>query len=110
MKQSYGNFQGDGLSARRIDSIRPADVVEINKFGKWNKGMKYLLVVIHVFSNYAWIEMLKDENGETWAKANIFSASINPKMSWTDKRQYCILKALLSCSNNVVTGNIPLLK
>jgi len=35
-----------------IDKIWGADLVEMQKFSKWNKGCKYLLMVIDIFSKY----------------------------------------------------------
>ena len=35
-----------------IDKIWAADLVEMQKFSKWNKGIKYLLMVIDIFSKY----------------------------------------------------------
>jgi len=36
---------------------------------KFNKGFKYLLMVVDVFSKYGWIMPLKDKKGETVTKA-----------------------------------------
>ena len=44
-----------------IDEIWAADLVEMQKFSKWNKGVKYLLMVIDVFSKYGWIKPLADK-------------------------------------------------
>ena len=52
-----------------IDKIWAADLVEMQTFSKWNKGAKYLLMVIDVFSKYAWIKPLKDKKTETVSKA-----------------------------------------
>ena len=35
------------------------DLVDIQTLAKYNKGYKYLLTVIDVFSKYAWVEPLK---------------------------------------------------
>ena len=43
-----------------IDEIWAADLVEMQKFSKWNKGIKYLLMLIDVFSKYGWIEGLNN--------------------------------------------------
>ena len=45
--------------------IWAADLVEIQKYSKWNKGVKYLLMVIDVFSKYGWIVPLKDKKTES---------------------------------------------
>ena len=50
-----------------IDNIWAADLVEMGKFSKWNKGIKYLLMVIDVFSKFGWIRPLKDKRGQTVA-------------------------------------------
>ena len=44
-----------------IDEIWAAVLVEVKKFSKWNKGIKYLLMVIDVFSKYGWIESLNNK-------------------------------------------------
>ena len=44
-----------------VDKIWAADLVEMQKFNKWNKGVKYLLMVTDVFSKYGWIKPLRDK-------------------------------------------------
>ena len=51
-----------------VDEIWTADLVEMQKFSKWNKGIKYLLIVIEV-SKYGWIEGLNLKKTETVSKA-----------------------------------------
>ena len=60
-----------------IDEIWGADLVEMQKFSKWNKGIKYLLMFIDVFSKYGWIKPLKDKKTETVSKEfdEIFKSS-----------------------------------
>lgn len=41
----------------------------MQQFSKWNKGYRYLLMVLDVFSKYGWIEPLKDKTGETVPEA-----------------------------------------
>ena len=73
--------------ANHIDGIWAADLVEMQRFSKWNKGYKYLLMVIEVFSKYGWIIPLKDKKGETVSKAfkTIFIKGRKPEYLWTDK-------------------------
>ena len=43
---------------------------------EWNKGYRYLLMVLDLFSKYGWIVPLKDKKGETVTEAfkTIFKA------------------------------------
>ena len=41
----------------------------MQQFSKWNKGYRYLLMVLDLFSKYGWIVPLKDKKGETVTEA-----------------------------------------
>ena len=82
------NFRKRRVISYGIDKIWAADLVEILKFSKWNKGVKYLLTIIDVFSKYGWIVPLKDEKTKSVSTAfdEIFKkAKRKPTMFWTDK-------------------------
>ena len=55
-------------------------------FSKFNRGVKYLLAVIDVFSKYGWLIPLKDKTGKSVASAlkTIFKERKPDKM-WVDK-------------------------
>ena len=55
-------------------------------FTKFNRGVKYLLAVIDVFSKYGWLIPLKDKTGKSVASAlkTIFEERKPAKM-WVDK-------------------------
>ena len=57
----------------------------MGKFSKWN-GVRYLLMVIDVFSKFGWIEPLTNKKGETVVKAfkNILKTGRKPQNLWTD--------------------------
>ena len=59
----------------------------MQQFSKWNKGFRYLLMVLDVFSKYGWIVPLKDKKGETVVEAfkSIFKEGRKPQYLWTDK-------------------------
>ena len=58
----------------------------MQKLSKWNKGYKYLLMVLDLFSKYGWIVPLKTKTGleVSGALASIFREN-KPKMLWVDK-------------------------
>ena len=87
-------FSKRSVISNGIDEIWVADLVEMQKFSKWNKGIKYLLMVIDVFSKYGWIRGLKDKKTETVSKAfdDIFKSKRKPQMLWTDKGSEFISK------------------
>ena len=70
-----------------VDEIWAADLVEMGRFSDWNKEIKYLLMVIDVFSKFGWIEPLQNKKGETVAAAfeKIFKSGRQPRLLWTDK-------------------------
>ena len=69
-----------------IDSIWAADLVDMLAFSKFNRGVKYLLAVIDVFSKYGWLIPLKDKTGKSVASSleTIFKERKLEKM-WVDK-------------------------
>ena len=89
------NFRKRRVISYGIDKIWAGDLVEIQKFSKWNKGVKYLLTVIDVFSKYGWIVPLKDKKTESVTSAfdHIFKKSKRkPEKLWTDKGSEFISK------------------
>ena len=63
------NFTWRRVVVNHIDEIWCSDLVEMQQFSKWNKGYRYLLMVLDVFSKYGWIVPLKDKKGETVTEA-----------------------------------------
>ena len=55
-------------------------------FSKFNRGRKYLLAVINVFSKFGWLTPLKDKTGKSVASAlkTIFKER-KPEKMWVDK-------------------------
>jgi len=60
--------------------IMQSDLIDVSDISKYNEGVKYLLVVIDVFSRYVYLHPLKTKNALTVTNAmqNILT-EINPK-------------------------------
>ena len=69
-----------------IDKIWAADLVDMQAFFKFNRGVKYLLAVIDVFSKYGWLIPLKDKTEKSVASVlkTIFKER-KPEKMWVDK-------------------------
>ena len=51
------------------DNIWGVDLADMQLLSKYNKGIRFLLCVIDIFSKYAWVVPLKDKKGISIAKA-----------------------------------------
>ena len=52
-------FDKRTVFAKQVDDIWTADLVDMSSFSRSNKGYKFLLTIIDVFSKYGWIVPLK---------------------------------------------------
>ena len=59
-----------------MDDIWCSDLVDMQKLSKWNKGYKYLLMVLDLFSKYGWIVPLKTKTGLEVSKAFLKKANL----------------------------------
>ena len=62
-KPSKRKFKNRRVLTNGLDGIWSADLVFMHKPSKWNKGYKYILTVIDVFSKFAWAYPLKNKIG-----------------------------------------------
>ena len=51
------------------DNIWGIYLADMQLISKYNKGIRYLLCVIDIFSKYAWVAPLKDKKGVTIVNA-----------------------------------------
>ena len=84
-KPKRKNYLRRKIIVNHIDEIFAADLVEIQKFSKINKGYRYLLKCIDIFSKYAFVIPLKDKKGITTKNSlqKIFNKR-KTKFLWTD--------------------------
>ena len=70
------------------DNIWHVDLAEMESLSSKNRGVKYLLCVIDVFTKYAWVKSLKDKKGKT--VLNAFTKIVNesyrkPNKLWVNQ-------------------------
>ena len=62
-------------------------------FSKFNRGIKYLLAIIDVFSKYGWLIPLKDKTGKSVAlEVRTIFKERKPEKMWVDKGEECYNK------------------
>ena len=73
--------------ASGVDAIWTADLVDMQSFSRYNKGYKYILMIIDVFSKYGWAIPLKTKTGLEVTKAfqHLWQSQTPPQKLWTDK-------------------------
>ena len=88
---------------------------------KYNKGIRFLLCVIDIFSKYTWVVPLKDKKGISIVKAFqsiLKQSNRKPNKIWEDKGLNFIMLILknvcetiiLLCIQHIMKENLLLLK
>ena len=81
------NFPRNRAIVTGIDDQWQADLVDISSLARFNKGYKFLLTCIDVFSKFAWVVPLKNKSGESLVNGfqSILDLCRSPKKLQTDK-------------------------
>ena len=70
------------------DNIWGVDLADMQLLSKYNRGIRFLLCVIDIFSKYAWVVPLKDKKGISIVKAFqsiLKQSNRKPNKIWIDK-------------------------
>ena len=70
------------------DNIWVVDLADMQLLSKYNKGIRFLLCVIDIFSKYAWVVPLKDKKGISIVKefqSILKQSNRKPNKIWVDK-------------------------
>ena len=70
------------------DNVWGADLADMQLISKHNKGIRYLLCVIDLFSKYAWVVPLKYKKGVSIVNAFqkiVDSSKGKPNKTWVDE-------------------------
>ena len=81
-------FEERKVHAAFIDNIWGADLVDMQLLRRYNKGTRFLLCVIDIISNYAWVVPLKDKKGiniVTAFQSILKQSNRKPNKIWVDK-------------------------
>ena len=81
------NFPRNRVIVTGIDNQWQADLVDISSLARFNKGYKFLLTCIDVFSKFAWVVPLKNKTGESLVNGfqSILDLGRSPEKLQTDK-------------------------
>ena len=80
-------FEKQKLHSSFIDNIWGVDLADAQIINKLNKGIRFLLFVINIYSKYAWVFPSKDKRSITIT--NVFQKNLNDsnrksnKIWWT---------------------------
>ena len=85
LNQLLKNFKKVYSSFR--DNIWGVNLADMQSLSKYNKGIKYLLCAIDLFSKYAWVIPIKDKKGTSIVNAfkKIISEGRKPNKIWVDQ-------------------------
>ena len=69
------------------DNIQGVDLGDMQSLSKYNKGIKYSLCAIHLFSKYAWVIPLKGKKGTSIVNEfkKLISKERKPNKIWVDQ-------------------------
>ena len=92
-KPIIGKFKKRRVTSPFIENIWGADLADMQLISKFNKGFRFLLCVIDIYSKYAWVVPLKDKKGITITTAFqkiLKESNCKPNKIWVDKAAYFI--------------------
>ena len=69
IKQLLENLKKRKVYSYLRDNIWGVDLPDMQSLSKYNKGIKYLLCAIDLFSKYAWVVPIKDKKGTSIVNA-----------------------------------------
>ena len=87
-KPSIRKFEKRKVYSTFKDNIWAVHLADMQLLGKYNKGIRFLLCVIDIFSKYAWVVPLKDKKGISIVEAFqiiLKQSNRKPNKIWVDK-------------------------
>ena len=87
-KQIIKKFNKRKVYSSFKDNIWGVDLADMQLLSKFNKGFRFLLCLIDIFSKYAWVIPLKDKKGISTVNAFqiiLKKSNCKPNKIWVDK-------------------------
>ena len=86
-RQIFRKFKRRKVYSSFRNNIWGVDSADIQLLSKYNKGIKYLLCGIDLFSKHVWVVPLKDKRGISIVNAfqKIISKECKPNKTWVDQ-------------------------
>ena len=106
-------FEKRKVHAAFKDNIWGADLADMQLLSRCNKGIRFLLCVIDIFSKYAWVVPLKDKKGVSIGTAfqNILKQSNRkPNKILVDKGSEFYNASFKKCIQQIMKENLLLLR
>ena len=86
-KQIFRKFKRRKLCSSFKQNIWSVDLADMSLISKFNKGVKYLLCVIDLFSRYSWVIPLKNKKGDSIVEgfqSILKNSGRKPNKIWVD--------------------------
>ena len=80
-------FKKRKVQSHFVDNVWSANLADMQLISNFNKGFRFLLCVIDIYSKYAWVILLKDEKGITITNAFqkiLDESNRKPNKIWVD--------------------------
>ena len=98
----------ENLKKRKVyssfkDNIWGVDLADMQSLNRYNKGIKYLLCAIDLFSKYAWVIPMKDKKSTSIVNAfkKIILEGRKPNKIWVDQGSEFYNKSFTDFLNNI---------
>ena len=88
LKPKLKRFARRSVFSPTVDAIWAVDLADVHQYARVNKNYKFILVVIDLFSKYAWAKPLRNKSGIVTARnlEDIFLTSKrSPSKLWADR-------------------------
>lgn len=80
-------FERSHVVVEGIDAEWDCDLMDMAKLAPYNQGVRFVLLLIDIFSRFVWVKTLKTKNGKEVAEAmrSVFAMGRKPRMARSDR-------------------------